>query len=307
MLIAIDHGNKQIKTTHCKPFTSGLQDSTTKPYGKDVLKYREMYYTLTDQRIPYRKDKSEDDRFFLLTLFAIAGEVEATGCYSRDILHIQLAIGVPPAYFGSQGKRLENYFKNREVIQFEYHGKPFAVYLERVVCFPQAYAAAVTLLHTLKECNRALILDIGGHTADYMVMKNGRPIFNSLSSCDSLENGVDVLYNKIRSTLNAEKDILLDESEVDDILLGRDTGYSPEVRELVERQAQEFVDDLFRTLRERCLELRSGRVVFVGGGSILLRRQIERSGKVSGALFVEDINANAKGYEFLYRLENTSR
>lgn len=27
--------------------------------------------------------------------------------------------------------------------------------------------------------------------ADYIVLKNGKPIFNSITSCDSLENGVD--------------------------------------------------------------------------------------------------------------------
>ena len=37
-------------------------------------------------------------------------------------------------------------------------------------------------------------------------------------------------------------------------------------------------------------DLMSGMVVFVGGGAILLRRQIEASGKVRNAIFVEDIN-----------------
>lgn len=41
--------------------------------------YRGKYYTLTDQRIPYRRDKTEDERFFILTLFAIAHEIEAMG------------------------------------------------------------------------------------------------------------------------------------------------------------------------------------------------------------------------------------
>ena len=50
------------------------------------------------------------------------------------------------------------------------------------------------------------------------------------------------------------------------------------------------------------MELRSGQIVFVGGGSILLRRQIESSGKVVNPIFVDDINANAKGYELLYQL-----
>ena len=72
VLIGIDHGNKQMKTVHCKPFVSGLQQSATKPFGKDVLKYQGIYYSLSDQRIPYRKDKTEDERFFVLTLFALS-------------------------------------------------------------------------------------------------------------------------------------------------------------------------------------------------------------------------------------------
>lgn len=39
MLIGVDHGNKQIKTVHCSPFVSGLQQSITKPFGQS-LQYR---------------------------------------------------------------------------------------------------------------------------------------------------------------------------------------------------------------------------------------------------------------------------
>lgn len=307
MLIAIDHGNKQIKTVNCQPYVSGLQESITKPYGNDVLRYQSMYYALTDQRIPYRKDKSEDNRFFVLSLFAMAREIEARDCYSAEVMNIELAIGVPPAYFGSQEKILTDYFMNREVIKFEFHQKHYATYIDKVLCFPQAYAAAVLQLPSLVECPKALILDIGGHTADYIVLKNGKPIFNSISSCDSLENGVDILYNRIQSKLNAEKDVLLEESEIDAILMGRNISYGNDVVDIVKRQAQEFVNDLFSMLRERGIDLRSGKVIFVGGGALLLRYQIENSGKVGTAVFVDDINANAKGYEVLYQLETASR
>lgn len=85
MLIAIDHGNKQIKTVHTQPFTSGLIQGDTPGFGTDCLAYQGKYYTLTDQRIPYRRDKTEDERFFILTLFAIAYEIEAMGRYSDTL------------------------------------------------------------------------------------------------------------------------------------------------------------------------------------------------------------------------------
>lgn len=73
MLIGVDHGNKQIKTAHGEPFVSGLQQSLTRPFGQS-LQYRGTYYTLSNERIPFHKDKTEDDRFFALTLIAIAEE-----------------------------------------------------------------------------------------------------------------------------------------------------------------------------------------------------------------------------------------
>ena len=66
MLIGVDHGNKQIKTVHGEPFVSGLQQSLTRPFGQS-LQYCGTYYTLSNERIPFHKDKTEDDRFFVLT------------------------------------------------------------------------------------------------------------------------------------------------------------------------------------------------------------------------------------------------
>ena len=91
MLIAIDHGNKQIKTVHTQPFTSGLIQGDTPGFGTDCLAYQGKYYTLTDQRIPYRRDKTEDERFFILTLFAIAYEIEATAMRNASLTVVFLS------------------------------------------------------------------------------------------------------------------------------------------------------------------------------------------------------------------------
>ena len=147
-------------------------------------------------------------------------------------------------------------------------------------------------------------MDIGGFTADYLLMRNGAA---DLSVCSSLENGVILLYNRITSKANSEFNMLLQESDIDAILKGQGVSYPPKVVYLVEQMAQDFVNDLLNRLREQMLDLSSGVVVFVGGGAILLRRQIEASGKIGKAVFVENINANAQGYEFLYQSETISR
>lgn len=303
MLIAVDHGNKLVKVSNHPPFTSGLQESDSPPFGGETLKYRGKYYTLSEKRIPYNRDKTEDERFFVLTLFAIAYEIQAAKAYSPNIMRVQLAVGLPPAHYGAQHRKFAGYFTGRGAVQFDFQGMPYSIFIEKVMCFPQAYAAAVTMLQSLRDKPKALIVDQGGMTTD-LLLKDGA---GDLSVCESLEHGVITLYNQVKSKVNAELDVLLEESEIDAILQGRKEHVSSQVAGMVERQAQAFVSDLFSTLRERGLELKSGVVVFLGGGSILLRRQIEASGKVAHPLFVDDIRANAKGFELLYRLAQEGR
>lgn len=298
MLISVDHGNKLIKVLHHAPFTSGLQESDTPPFGGETLKYQGKYYTLSEKRIPYHRDKTEDDRFWILTLFAIAYEIEAIGGYSQNIIRIQLAVGLPPAHYGAQCEAFTAYFTNRGAVKFEFRGRTYSIYIEKALCFPQSYAAASTILSSIRTIPKALILDLGGFTADYLRIQNGA---GDLSVCDSLENGIISFYNKVISRINSDQNILLEENEIDAILEGKVGHVPPAVTDAVEQQAQDFINDLFSTLRERGLELKSGVVVFVGGGSIRLRRQIEASGKVGKALFVDDIQANAKGFEKLYQ------
>ena len=64
----------------------------------------------------------------------------------------------------------------------------------------------------------------------------------------------------------------------------------------MEEMTKTYVDDILGTLRERGLDLKTSCVVFIGGGSLLLRKYLEHSGKIGRCIFVEDICANAKGY-----------
>ena len=305
MLISIDHGNKQIKTAH-RTFTSAFTESDTRPpFGEDILEYKGKYYSLSGNRIPYLRNKAIDDRFFILTLFALAYEIEAAGAYDPDeIMDVQLAVGLPPAHFGAQAEQFEAYFKDRDVISFVFQNKPYDIYINEAVCFPQAYAASVPLFGKLKDVAKAVVVDIGGFTADYLLLRNGK---GDLSACDSLENGVIVLYNRIQSKVNADFDLLLEETDIDAILMEKPHDFDEAIVGIVEEQAQSFIGDLVGKLRERMIDLRSSKAVFVGGGSILLRRQIETCDKVGHALFVDEISANTKGYDLLYRAAKIRR
>lgn len=69
MLIAIDHGNYAVKTPHTE-FVSGLSEHRVRPpLGDEVLEYAGSFWTLSGKRLPYMRDKTRDERWFVLTLF----------------------------------------------------------------------------------------------------------------------------------------------------------------------------------------------------------------------------------------------
>ena len=81
--IAVDHGNRNMKTCS-QVFTTGLTIQDKKPArGEKFLFYEGKYYVLSENRIPYQRDKTQDDRFFILTLRA-GGKPSnsAGGCHS---------------------------------------------------------------------------------------------------------------------------------------------------------------------------------------------------------------------------------
>ena len=301
MLIPIDHGNKQIKTEG-RIFNSGIRETDVRPpFGEDILIYKGKYYTISEKRIPYMRDKTADDRFYILTLFAIAFEIEDRGRYSPDIISVKLLVGLPPAHYGAQYERFEKYFMRGETEEFEFHGKSFKIDISEVASYPQAFAAAMPVFGEISNYPRVIVIDVGGFTADYLLIRKGQA---DLSVCDSLENGIIAMYNQISGRISSDLDMLLDESDIDLILKGEPNEYDENVKRIVNEKAQTFISDLFGKLRERSIDLRSGKAVFVGGGSILLKKQIEESGKVLSPIFIDKISANAKGYDLLYRASN---
>ena len=96
MIISVDHGNKSIKTPNAL-FTSGLIVSEgLQGFKTDYICWNNKYYTLTEQRIAYLRDKTEDERFYVLTLFAIAKELERRKVpETLDPIDITLLVGLP--------------------------------------------------------------------------------------------------------------------------------------------------------------------------------------------------------------------
>lgn len=219
MLIAIDHGNYAIKTPH-HSFVSGLSEHTVKPpMADEILEYDGRYWTPSGKRLSYMRDKTQDERYFILTLFAIAKELEDTGRYS-PVEQIQLAVGLPPEHYGVLKDKFARYFKRDGIIKFVYKDKPYSIMIDKVMVFPQAYAAVVPKSSMVVNMLRVFVVDIGGYTTDVLLLKNGKP---DLQFCRSLETGIITMNNEIIRKVGALHDMRIEDEHISAVLSGQDT------------------------------------------------------------------------------------
>ena len=293
MLISIDHGKHACKTIHFN-FVSGLaQHSVRPPMADEVLEYNGEFWTLSGQRLPYRRDKTRDESFFILTLFAIAKELAFAGPLP-SAEKIDLAVGLPPEHYGLLKDKFRDYFKRNQSVQFIYNDKPITIMIRDVFVYPQAFAAIAPQKSQLKHHLRLFLVDIGGYTTDVLLLRQGKP---DMQFCRSLETGVITMNNDIIRRVGALHDMQIEDEHISAVLAGKETILPEEVKDTIRKSAEQHAINILNQLRELKVDLRSNPAVFIGGGSALFRDYLEKSPLVASATFVESVNANAIGYQ----------
>ena len=229
MLIAIDHGNFAVKTPTFS-FVSGLSEHTVKPpMADEIMEYDGKYWTLSEKRINYMRDKTQDERYFILSLFAIAKELEKNGS-PEPIQKIDLAVGLPPEHYGVLKERFALYFKNRNVIKFVYKDTAYSIIINSVMVFPQAFAAVVPKSRLVMDALRMFVVDIGGYTTDVLLLRNGKP---DLQFCRSLETGIITMNNEIIRKVSALHDMLIEDEHINAVLSGKETILPDDVKKTI--------------------------------------------------------------------------
>lgn len=128
LMIPIDTGNKAIKTENFE-FHSGITALESMPgENEEALMFQDKYYRLSHERNVYLPDKTLDDRYYLLTLFAIAKELEklrqSRPFIPGELISMELVVGLPPLYYRSQYKKFRDYFLSRGAVgSFCIYGK----------------------------------------------------------------------------------------------------------------------------------------------------------------------------------------
>ena len=170
IMIGVDHGYAAMKTAHFS-FPTGLVEYEHEPYTqKDVLEHGGKYYVVGSARQPLQRDKTATEDYYLLTLAAIAKELDYRG--AERTTEVLLAAGLPLTSFGRDKKKFREYLlRDGKPVSFLYEGRDYAVTISDVMLFPQGYAAVLTQTELLDEPS-VIVADIGGWTVDLMRLDN---------------------------------------------------------------------------------------------------------------------------------------
>ena len=74
-----------------------------------------------------------------------------------------------------------------------YNNRPYSIFIERVLVYPQAYSAVIPKSSLIMNTLRVFIIDIGGYTTDVLLLRNGK---TDMQFCRSLETGIITMNNE---------------------------------------------------------------------------------------------------------------
>lgn len=292
--IGVDHGYAAMKTTHFS-FPTGLVEYEHEPYTqKDVLEYGGKYYVVGSGRQPLQKDKTLAEDYYLLTLAAIAKELDYRGAErTADVL---LAAGLPLTSFGRDKKKFRDYLlRDGKPVSFRYEGLDYTIRLTDAMLFPQGYAAVLTQTELLDEPS-VIVADIGGWTVDLMRLDNRLP---NAATCRSLELGMirclDAISEKVRQLFG----LSMTDAQIESVLRGDAGSMDDRIRAVIHAQADQYVQSLLSAITESGLDVRAMPAIFLGGGAALMKRHISAAEGLCRPLLLDDVCLNAKGYERL--------
>jgi len=321
-VIAIDQGNRSIKTVNYS-FIAGFERSgnTFGVKNDDILTYEGKTYVLSENgRIPQRTDKTADEDYFILSLFAIGKELLYTSSKTTEInslqsyprnkkgaIEIVLLIGTPPGQYQTLASKYVQYFKDKGQISFNLGGMSICVEVVEVQAYPQAYAGAIAEQKQFSSLDVVNVVDIGGGTADCMRLLENLKIDTSvLKSLEGKDVGVNALFNQINDkarTLGAKN---IPDTTIEGILRNNPIhleNASTERKSLIYDETMDYVAKMLKIIEEQAgIDFREDTTLFIGGGALLLKRYIEEINLVNRPIFTSSDRINAIGYELIYNL-----
>lgn len=292
MIISVDNGYGNMKTARTCFKTAVVKYDSEPVLSRDYLEYEGKFYVIGEGHKGFVADKQSDEDNYILTLAAIAKELEARGMKDAvNTARVHLAVGLPLKWVQTQKEDFRKYLMRNRIVEVRYKNRLYRLEFVGCTVMPQCYSAVAENLKEFKGIT--LLADIGNGTMNLMYLNNGRPM-ESKSWTEKL--GVFQCYQKIHNLIQDNTGDCLMAEVVESFLRTGATDLPEKYAKLMKQGATEYVELIMQKLRDHEFNEELMRVYFMGGGA----RLVEQFGKYNPerTIFNHDIRANAKGYEY---------
>lgn len=289
VVIGVDHGFGNMKTAHCCFKTSVAVYVKEPTFKTNMLTYDGKFYLIGEEHKEFQADKMKDQDYYILTLAAVAQELHFRDMTSATVW---LAAGLPLTWVSEQKEPFRAYLLQNSSVDFRFRGIDYHVDFAGADVFPQGFSAVSDRLGDFQGVN--MLCDIGNGTMNVMYINDCRP---QEKKCFTEKYGVNQCMLAIRESLMKLYGVAVDETVIERVIRFGKADISDRYLTAIRDAAAEYVEGIFRRLREHEYDPEMMRLYVVGGGSCMIRNfgQYD-SGRVT---ILDDICATAKGYEKL--------
>ena len=293
IIIGIDHGYGNIKTAN-HIFKTGIAMDEKEPlFTKNLLVFDGKYYTIGEGQKEFKAEKQEDDDYYVLTLAAIALELKDLNLTESDVF---IAAGLPLTWTSGQKAEFAAYLTKNKEVEFTFQRVKYRIRIVGAKIYPQGYASVAKFASTMKGVN--MVADIGNGTMNTLTIINGVPQQGRMFT---EKFGTYQCTLAVREQFMRQTRREIDDAMIEEVLINGTANLFDDDLKIVKATATEYVNDIFRRLREHGYDDKSTTLYVTGGGGCLVKRFYEFDPK--RIFFVEDICAAAKGYEYMAELQ----
>ena len=290
IIIAVDHGYGNIKTANTVTPT-GITEYDSEPTfrNKNILEYDGKWYKVGERHKDFESDKTADDEYYLLTLMAIARELNQERITEADV---HLACGLPLKWVRTQKKEFENYLMRKKKVTFKYDDREYRIRLVGCTVLPQGYPAIVKEVGGYHETH--MVADIGNGTMNVMYIIDKKAIEEK---CWTEKLGANECVIAAKNAVMDGTGAKIEESTVERVLRFGTADIPDNYLAIIRCVAEEYAEKIFKALKKYEYNPDLMKLHIVGGGASI----IKNFGKYDSERveIIEDICANAKGYEYI--------
>ena len=293
VIIGIDHGYGNIKTAN-HIFKTGVMEYDAEPlFTNDMLVYNGKYYTIGEGHKEFKAEKQSDDDYYVLTLAAIAMELDDNDLTEADVF---IAAGLPLTWTSGQKAEFAEYLTKNERVTFVFRKVRYRIRIVGAKIYPQGYAAVAEFAAKMKGVN--MVADIGNGTMNTLTIINGTPQQGRMFT---EKFGTHQCTLAVREQFMRQTRREIDDAIIEEVLINGTANLADEDLKIIRATATEYVNEIFRRLREHGYDDKSTTLYVTGGGGCLVKNFYHYD--KSRVFFVDDICAAAKGYEHMAELQ----